>query len=439
MNVVERTQSSMARNVRRLGHLDLPGAGQVCVAGKHAYVGHIPNKDHLGTSIVDISDPTNPRVVATITLDDHASHSHKARVVGDIMIVNHERNPTAIGRRADELPRVVKELSAAKGRAPTHAEIATWLGVEPADVAAIEEEAKRGYHTGGFKVYDVSNPAKPKEIAHHKTGGIGVHRFDMDARYAYISTEMKGYVGNILVTYDMRDPAKPQEVSRWWIPGQHIEGGETPTWLGRQHRLHHALRFGDEMWASCWHGGFRIVDISDLSKPKTKGGYNYHPLFPEPTHTVMPVPGLVNGKRIALAVDEEDQAQSANEEQMRRGRAHACILTFDVTDPAGIKPLAQFQVSELDSPFARTPGARFGAHQFCERMSGTICFATWFGGGLRVVDVGNPLSPREIGHFIPEPAGGRAAPQTNDVALDAKGLAYIVDRYVGFDVLEFGG
>jgi hypothetical protein len=153
----------------------------------------------------------------------------------------------------------------------------------------------------------------------------------------------------------------------------------------------------------------------------------------------MPVPKPINGKRIALAIDEEDQAQSANEETARRGRAHACLLTFDVSDPADIKPLGQFQVSELDSPFARTGGARFGAHQFCERMSGTICFATWFGGGLRVIDVGNPLSPREIGYFIPEPAGGRSAPQTNDVALDDKGLAYIVDRYVGFDVLEFGG
>src|SRR5262245_25495630 len=111
MNVVERTKPSMARNVRRLGHLDLPGAGQVCVAGKHAYVGHIPSKTTLGTSIIDISDPKNPRVVAQITLDDHTSHSHKARVVGDIMIVNHERNPTAIGRRADEYPRVVKELT----------------------------------------------------------------------------------------------------------------------------------------------------------------------------------------------------------------------------------------------------------------------------------------------------------------------------------------
>jgi hypothetical protein len=72
-------------------------------------------------------------------------------------------------------------------------------------------------------------------------------------------------------------------------------------------------------------------------------------------------------------------------------------------------------------------------------MSGTICFAVWFAGGLRVIDVGNPLSPREIGYFIPEPAGGRTAPQTNDVALDARGLVHIVDRYVGFDVLEFGG
>jgi hypothetical protein len=306
-------------------------------------------------------------------------------------------------------------------------------------VAEIEAEAKRGYQAGGFKVYDVSDPSKPREIAHQKTGGIGVHRFDMDERYAYISTEMKGYVGNILVIYDMRDPARPQEVSRWWMPGQHVDGGETPTWLGRQHRLHHALRFGNEMWASCWHAGFHIVDVSDLSKPKTKGGYNYHPLFPEPTHTAMPVPDPIHGRRVALSIDEEDQAQSANEEQSRRGRAHACMLTFDVTDPANIRPLAQFQVSELDSPFSRTPGARFGAHQFCERMSGTICFAVWFAGGLRVIDVGNPLSPREIGYFIPEPAGGRTAPQTNDVALDARGLVHIVDRYVGFDVLEFGG
>ena len=96
----------------------VPGAGQVTVAGHHAYVGHIPNKDQLGTTIIDIADPYNPRVVATITLDDPASHSHKVRVVGDLMIVNHERNMTPIGRRAEQLPAARTALTAeARARA----------------------------------------------------------------------------------------------------------------------------------------------------------------------------------------------------------------------------------------------------------------------------------------------------------------------------------
>ena len=428
-----------ARNVRRLGHLDLPGAGQVTVAGNHAYVGHIPNKQDLGTSIVDISDPANPRLVATVPVGDMTSHSHKVRVAGDVMIVNHERNPTAAGRRAQDMPAIRRALREQLGRDPTRAELLAKLNLSEADLVEIEKDEAQPYRNGGFRIYDVSTPSQPKFIHRQLTGGIGVHRFDMDERYAYISTEMDGYVGNILVIYDMRDPAKPQEVSRWWMPGQHVAGGETPTWPGKRHRLHHALRFGNEMWASYWHGGFRVVDISDMTRPKTVASYNYHPPFPEPTHTVMPAPGQIGGKRIALAIDEEDQAQSANEEQARRGRPHAGMSLYDVTDTSTIKPLSLFEVSELDSPFARTPGARFGAHQFHERMTGTLVHAVWFGAGLRIVDIADPMAPREVGFFIPDPCGGRAAPQSNDAMLDKRGLIYIVDRHVGFDVLEYTG
>jgi hypothetical protein len=54
--------------------------------------------------------------------------------------------------------------------------------------------------------------------------------------------------------------------------------------------------------------------------------------------------------------------------------AVACtgMSTYDVTDLGNVKPLAPFEVSELDSRFARTPGARFGAHQFHER-DGRAC------------------------------------------------------------------
>src|SRR6266704_2485461 len=100
---MDRSPHPLARNVTRLSHLDLPGAGQVTVAGDYAYVGHIPHTRRLAALIVDVRDPKNPRVVSEISLEDPDSHSHKARVAGDIMIVNSERNMTPIGRRAEEL------------------------------------------------------------------------------------------------------------------------------------------------------------------------------------------------------------------------------------------------------------------------------------------------------------------------------------------------
>jgi hypothetical protein len=430
---------SLTKNVSRVSHLDLPGAGQVYVAGKYAYVGHITNKEGLATSILDISDPKNPKLLAQVPVGDKNSHSHKARVIGDLMIVNMEQNMTGIGRKADELPGLRKRLQAELGRAPSHKEVAEKLGVKESDIPAVEALEKEPYNQGGFKIWDVSDRAKPKLITHQKTHGRGVHRFDMDANYAYISTEMPGYIGNILVIYDIRNPAKPEEVSRWWIPGQHLEGGEKPTWPGRQHRLHHTIRVADRLYAGCWHGGVRVVDVADIRKPKTIGAYNYHPPFPEPSHTFMALPKAIDGRTIAVAIDEEDHAHDAAEMAKRRGRPHACMWVFDITDTANIKPLSMYEVSELDSPWSRATPGRFGAHQFQEHMKGgdTLMYCAWFSGGLRIVDIKDPAAPEEVGYFIPEPAAGKACPQSNDVDVDERGLIYLADRYNGFDILEF--
>jgi hypothetical protein len=409
----------------------------VYVAGNYAYIGHLPNKGQLGTSILDVSDPRNPRLVSQINLEDPTSHSHKVRVIGDLMIVNSERNMTAIGRKADELPGLRARLREELGRDPGHAELAAKLGVKESDIPAVEEAQRKPYAQGGFKIYDVSDKTKPRLISFQKTHGIGVHRFDMDANYAYISTEMPGYKGNILVIYDIRNPARPEEVSRWWLPGQHLAGGEKPTWPGRQHRLHHALRSGDRMFAGCWHGGVRVIDVSDIRQPRTVGEYNYHPPFPEPSHTFMDVPFAIGGRHIALAIDEEDHAHDAHEMERRRGRPHGCLWVLDITALPKIQPLAIFQVSELDSPFSRAAPGRFGAHQFHERMDDTLVYCTWFAGGLRIVDIADPAAPQEVGHFIPEPAPGQPGPQTNDVDVDQRGVIYLVDRGPGFDILEF--
>jgi len=151
----------------------------------------------------------------------------------------------------------------------------------------------------------------------------------------------------------------------------------------------------------------------------------------------MGVPFAIDGRSIAIAIDEEDHAHSAEEMERRRGRPHACLWVFDVTDVAKIKPLAIYQVSELDSPWSRATPGRFGAHQFQEHMKDTLVYCTWFAGGLRIVDIADPSAPREVGYFIPEPAAGKPSPQTNDVDIDGRGLIYIVDRYAGFEILEF--
>jgi hypothetical protein len=428
---------AVAANTRHLAHLDLPGAGQVYVTGDYCYIGHIPNPAQLGTTILDIADPARPRVVSTITLDDPGSHSHKARVIGDLMIVNHEQNNSGIGRKADALPPARARLRESLGRDPSDAELAHQLSVDVGDIPLLEAALAQPYDRGGFKLYDVADPAAPKLIHYQKTGGKGVHRFDMDERYAYISTEMPGYQGNILVNYDISDPSRPSEVSRWWMPGQHIAGGEQPHWVGIQNRLHHALRFGDRLWAGVWHAGLRVIDIGDIAAPRTIGSYNYHPPFPEPTHTVMPVPVKLGGRDVMVAIDEEDQYYNAEEAARRKGRPHANLWVFDVTDLDDIKPLSLFQVSELESPWSRAPDSRFGAHQFHEKMQDTLVYCTWFSGGLRIVDVADPLAPQEVGSFVPVPVAGQPAPQTNDVDVDARGLIHIVDRNVGYDIVEF--
>jgi len=421
--------SQLAKNIKRIGHITIPGGGQVVVQGDYAYVGHM--EPPHGTTILDISNPGDPKIVSQISLPDGYSHTHKVRVVGDLMFTNYEQFNRHFLHKGNALPAARKQLEASLGRAPTDDELAAEVGgVKGSDIAVLDAARERGYHDGGFCIYDISDRANPKRLCHKKTHGFGVHRFDADENYAYMSTEMEGFIGNILVVYDYSDPANPEEVSRWWMPGQHLAGGETPTWRGYRNRLHHAMRVGNELWAACWHAGLRVIDASDIGNLKTIGAYDYHPPIPEPTHTVMPLQQLIDGRRIAVAVDEEHSGKEP-------GQLHGFMWTFDVTDLSDIKPLAIWDLSEMESPYSRVPGGRFGAHQYREKLDSTLVYVTWFAGGLRIVDVANPAKPREVGFFIPEPVDGNVTPQSNDVDVDDKGLIYLLDRFAGFDILEF--
>lgn len=412
----------MQRNIRRLGHLDIDGGGQVVVQGDYVYIGHM--KPPMGTSIINVSDPKNPLLVAHIPPPDDYSHSHKVRVCGDLMITNVEQDRRHFLRKGTKIAGLRDVL----GPNTSDADIAAQLGVKPGDITELEQAQERGYDGGGFRVWDISDKSAPRLLSYVRTHGFGVHRFDMDENYAYISTEMDGYVGNILVIYDLIDPTTPRETARWHMPGQHIAGGETPHWDGYGIRLHHAMRNGDELWAAVWHAGLRVLDVGDITAPKVIGSYTFPKAIPEPTHTVMPLQNHINGRRYAVAIDEEHSHTP--------GRLHGFLWVLDVTDLDHIEPISAWDLSERASPWVGAPGVRFGAHQFREKLDGTLVYTTWFAGGLRVLDLADPHLPVEIAHFIPHSGPDGPVPQSNDVDVGQDGRIYLLDRVAGLDILE---
>lgn len=46
------------------------------------------------------------------------------------------------------------------------------------------------------------------------------------------------------------------------------------------------------------------------------------------------------------------------------------------------------------------------------------------------------LRPREVGHYLPDPAPGADRASSNDATIDSRGIIYLVDRVNGVDLIE---
>jgi hypothetical protein len=209
------------------------------------------------------------------------------------------------------------------------------------------------------------------------------------------------------------------------MPGQWVAGGETPSWPGRQHRCHHPIRLEDRLYVSYWHGGFVILDIEDLAKPRFVSGLDWSPPYLTPTHTALPVPFPLRGRRVMLAADEDVAKLEPGPPSF--------LWLVDITDERRPVPFASFQVAGVDG----TPQPPYtGCHQPAERITGTEVPVAWFAYGLRIVDIADPHAPREVAHFLPAPPAGHARVSSNDVFVDDRGLLYLIDRGRGLHILE---
>jgi hypothetical protein len=131
------------------------------------------------------------------------------------------------------------------------------------------------------------------------------------------------------------------------------------------------------------------------------------------------------GRRLVVITDEAVKDLCDEDEKLVR-----TVDVSDVRSPrvAGICPPPQ-------GDFCRR-GLRFGPHNLHENLPGSyrsenVIFVTYFNAGLRVFDISDAASPRELAYWIPEAPPGQRAPQINDLYVDDSGLVFTTDRVSG--------
>jgi hypothetical protein len=377
-----------AWNMRLVGQTDLNGHGDcmhVNLKDHYAFVAHM-GESRVGTSVVDVADPREPRVVAQLETPP-GTHSHKVQIVDDILLVNYERSMF-------------------------EPQATSWQG--------------------GLKVFDVSRPETPRELAFLAMPGKGVHRMTYwQPPFAYMSGSDTGYLDQFLVIVDLSEPTRPCEVGRWWYPGQHTDGGEEMSWTpteghggqrgARRVALHHPLIRGDRAYCGWWDAGLVILDIANRARPTLVSQLDFGSDVSGATHSALPVP-----RRDLLVVTDEQIAPDC------RG-LFAQVRVVDIADEQHPRVVAEFPRPAGDF-CAR--GGRFGPHNVHEMRPGTLIdpntiYLTYFNAGLRVVDISTAAEPREVAWFVPPAPPKRTSIQFNDVLVGADGLVYVTDRYTG--------
>lgn len=258
-----------------VSHSDLAGCGdgmQVLREGDALYVGHY-GKSGMGTTILDVSEPEQPRITAQWPAPA-GTHTHKVQVADGLLLVNEERF-----QKADD-----------------------W--------------------SAGMVVYDVREPLAPQRIGRFAGDGDGVHRIVYaGGRYAHASFTPAGHADRIWGVFDLSDPTAPSEAARWQLDEQQPEG--------ERYAAHHALLDGDTAYLGYGDANLVVLDVSDLTAPRKLWRLGWDG---GGTHTCLPLPG----RGLVVVTDEQmTDGPHAPERHVRVVDVDARSVAAVVPSPSG--------------------------------------------------------------------------------------------------------
>jgi hypothetical protein len=437
-----------ASNMRLVGYSDLQArsAYQPTIhqqGGRFiAYIGHHGGTDEIaqpvnpmtgkpennGTSIVDVTDPRNPRYLK------HLPGAPGTYEAGGAQMVR-----VCDGRNLRGDPNAVYMLRVFGGEA--------------------------------HEIWNVTDPANPALLT-RLPGLKDTHKswWECDTGIAFLVSGAADWrTKRMTQVYDLSDPAHPRKIRDFGLPGQEPGStGQVPT------ELHGPISTGPAGnrvyfgYGTNKGGVIQIVDREKLIKGPTSpspdnlrspevgrllmSAWNgAHTTFPM---LGMPIAEFANDKQgrtrdILMIVDEAILNECNEPRQM--------VWFADISVESRPTMISTFNVPEASGSFCQR-GGRFGAHSSNESMDPIfykkLAFIAWFNAGVRAVDVRDPYHPKEVGYFIPSVTDKtdkrcvkvdgkdrcKVAIQTNNVETDSRGYIYIVDRAnTGMHILELTG
>lgn len=286
---------------------------------------------------------------------------------------------------------------------------------------------------GGLLIYSLrEDPVHPKLLSHWKSGfevdgeeSGWVHRFCYNGGpHVHLSAMCPGFKGMIYRILDISDPTHPFEAGRWWNEGQEMHDQPSGQFQPSEKMEFVHCVYADEKdnkaYVSTTDLGFKIVDISDVSAPRTIGHLPMTPPFcgklaGARSHTFLPL----TGRNFAVGVHEGERWFCQNREKLRKSGAQPLntIIMIDISNPADPTMVATFPYPEVpeDFPYPNFTDCGlgiqgpFGPHNVHEPMTNkpwiennpNRVYDCYFHAGMRVYDVSDPYYIKEIAYFIP--------------------------------------